>query len=168
MASYRPVLLMLLIVAGAASLVFGMLGGSSLEDAGWALFLVVCFTPLKGITYRRLGGARPYLTALLATFSWQAIGLPIDLDSFWVIMGASFAVSIVVDGVALVAMDAGPVLRCGFLAVYGSSLVHLLTIGFFVFMRATLLGLVLLAGGIALFLVPAFYTDLFQQPEADS
>jgi hypothetical protein len=168
MASFRPVLLMLLVVIDGAALVFAMLGGSSLEDAGWALFLIVCFSPVKGITYRRLGGRRPYPTAILATFSWQAVGLPIDLDSFALIMAASFAVSILVDFVALVAMDAGPVRRCLFLAIYGSLLVHLLTMGFFVFMRSVAIGLVLLAGGVGLFLGPAFYTDLFQHPQTDA
>jgi hypothetical protein len=90
------------------------------------------------------------------------VGLPIDLDSFWVIIGASFLVSIAIDLVALVALAAGPVRRCWFLAAYGSLLVHLLTVGFFVFQRNVALGLALLAGGVALFLVPAFYTDLFE------
>lgn len=165
MASFRPVLLMLLVVADCAALVFAMLGGTSLEDAGWALFLIVCFTPVKGVTYRRLGGRNPYAAALLATLSWQAIGLPIDLDSFWIIMSASFAVSLVIDMLALVAVNAAPVLRCVFLALYGSLIVHLLTIGFFAFQRNLALGLVLLAGGVGLFLLPAFYTDLFRHPE---
>lgn len=165
MASFRPVLLMLLVVVDCAALVFAMLGGTSLEDAGWALFLIACFVPVKGVTYRRLGGRNPYPAALLATVSWQAIGLPIDLDSFWIIMGASFAVSLVIDILALVAVNAAPVLRCLFLALYGSLIVHLLTIGFFAFQRNIVLGLVLLAGGVGLFLLPAFYADLFRHPE---
>ena len=120
MASFSPVVLMLLVVIDGAALLFAMLGGSSWEDAGWALFLIACFTPVKGITYRRLGGRKPYATALLSTFSWQAVGLPIDLDSFWAIMGASVLVSFVVDFLALVAMNAAPtVARCLFLGLYG-------------------------------------------------
>ena len=168
MASLRPVLLMLLVVADGAALVFAMLGGSSWDDPGWALFLIACFTPVKGITYRRLGGRKPYATALLATFSWQAIGLPIDLDSFWTIMGASFLVSLAVDFLALIAMDAAPtVARCLFLGLYGTLIVHFLTIGFFTFQRNIALGLALLAIGVGSFLLPAFYTDLFTEPRRD-
>lgn len=169
MASLRSVLVMLLVVIDGAALVFAMLGGSSREDAGWALFLIACFTPVKGISYRRLGANKPYASALLATFSWQAIGLPIDLDSFWVIMGASLLVSIVVDFLALIAMGAAPtVARCLFLGLYGSLIVHFLTIGFFTFQRNIVLGLALLAAGVGLFLLPAFYTDLFTRLERDS
>ena len=169
MASLRPLLLMLLVVADGAALVFAMLRGSSWDDAGWALFLIACFTPVKGITYRRLGGKKPYVTALLATFSWQAIGLPLDLDSFWTIMGASFLVSLALDFLALMAMDAAPtVARCLFLGLYGSSIVHFLTIGFFTFQRNIALGLALLAIGVGSFLLPAFYTDLFTEPHRDS
>ena len=168
MGSFRPVLLMLLVVLDGAAIVFAMLGGSSLEDAGWALFLVACFTPVKGVTYRRLGGRQPYLAALLATFSWQALGLPIDLDSFWIIMGASFVVSLLVDTLSLIAMSTAQVVRCLFLALYGSLIVHFLTIGFFAFQRNLPLGLTLLAAGVGLFLLPAFYTDLFKPPEQES
>lgn len=162
MTSPRTVLLMLLVVIDCAALVFFMLGDSVWEDAGWALFLIVVFTPVKGITYRRLGGRNPYTSALLATASWQAIGLPIDLDSFWVIMGASFLVSLIVDFLSLVALNAAPVLaRYVFLALYGSFVVHFLTGGFFTFMRNFLLGLPLLIVGAGMFLLPAFYTDLF-------
>ena len=165
MASLRPVVLMLLVVIDGAALVFTMLGGASWEDAGWALFLIACFTPVKGITYRRLGGRKPYATALLSTFSWQAIGLPIDLETFWGIMGASVLVSFVVDFLALVAMDAAPtVARCLFLGLYGSLIVHFLTIGFFTFQRNFVLGLMLLVVGAGSFLLPAFYTDLFTEP----
>ncbi len=168
MASLRPVVLMLLVVIDGAALVFAMLGGSSWEDAGWALFLIACFTPVKGITYRRLGARKPYATAVLATFSWQAIGLPLDLESFWVIMGASFLVSFVVDFLVLVALDAAPtVARCLFLGLYGSSIVHFLTVGFFMFQRNLGLGLALLAVGVGSFLLPAFYTDLFTEPRSD-
>lgn len=168
MASLRPVVLMLLVVIDGAALVFAMLGGSSWEDAGWALFLIACFTPVKGITYRRLGARKPYATAVLATFSWQAIGLPLDLESFWIIMGASFLVSFVVDFLVLVALDAAPtVARCLFLGLYGSSIVHFLTVGFFMFQRNLGLGLALLAVGVGSFLLPAFYTDLFTEPRSD-
>lgn len=167
-AAFRPVLLMFLVVVDGAALVFAMLEGSSWEDAGWALFLLVVFTPVKGITYRRLGGRNPYQAAFLANVSWQAIGLPIDLDSFWVIMGASFAVSIVVDLVALLALGSAPnVERCLFLAIYGSLIVHCLTAGFFVFQRNAPLGIAVLAVGVGLFLLPAFYADLFTA-DADS
>lgn len=169
MTSVRPLLVMFLVVIDLTALVFAMLGGSSWQDAGWALFLLGVFTPVKGITYRRLGGRNPYQAAVLANFSWQAIGLPIDLDSFWVIMGASFAVSVVVDLVALLAMGAAPnVERCSFLALYGSLIVHLLTGGFFIFQREVALGLAVLAVGVGLFLVPAFYTDLFVHSQGDS
>lgn len=167
MASLRSLVLMLLVVIDGAALVFAMLGGSSWEDAGRALFLIACFTPVKGITYRRLGGRKPYATALLSTFSWQAIGLPIDLESFWAIMGASLVVSFVVDFLALVAMDAAPtVARCVFLGLYGSLIVHFLTVGYFTFtvQRNVPLGLALLAVGVGSFLLPAFYTDLFTEP----
>ncbi len=168
MTGFRPVFLMLLVVMDGAALVFAMLGDSSWQDAGFALFLIAAFTPVKGITYRRLGGNNPYQAALLATFSWQAIGLAIDLDSFWVVMGASFVVSTGADSLALLAMETGPAIRCLFLALYGSLLVHFLIVGFFVFQRNPAFGLGLLAVGVGLFLLPAFYTDLFTQPQSDN
>ena len=171
MASLRPVVLMLLVVIDGAALVFAMLGGSSWEDAGSALFLIACFASVRGITYRRLGGRKPYATALLSTFSWQAIGLPIDLDPSWALMGTSFLVSLVVDFLALIAMNAAPtVARCLFLGLYGSLIVHFLTVGFWVFtvQRNIALGLALLAIGVGSFLLPAFYTDLFTEPQRDS
>jgi hypothetical protein len=168
MTGFRPVFLMLLVVMDGAAVVFAMLGGSSWEDVGFAVFLIAVLTPVKGITYRRLGGRNPYRAAALATFSWQAIGLSIDLDSFWIVMGASFAVAIVVDLLALLAMDTGPATRCFFLALYGGFLVHFLIVGFFVFQRNAAFGLGLLAVGVALFLLPAFYTDLFPEPQSET
>ena len=55
MTTYRPLLMMFLVVIVAASFVFFVLGDPSWADAGWALFLVVLWSPVKGVTYRRLG-----------------------------------------------------------------------------------------------------------------
>ena len=154
--------MLMLVVLAAASFVFFLLGEPSWEDFGWATFLIVMFTPMKGITYRRLGGRRPYQAALLSTASWQAIGLPIDLDRFWVIIGASFIVAFIVDFIALLANATGPnPVRNLFLGAYGSIMTHALMIGFFWFQRNALAGAVVLFVGVGLFMLPAFYADRF-------
>ncbi len=164
MTTYRPLLLMLLVVIVAASLVFFLLGEPSWADAGWALFLVVLWSPVKGVTYRRLGGKLPYLGALLGSISWQAVGLPIDLDSFWVIMGVSFLVGVAIETLALAATGAAPnFARCLFLALYGSLIVHLIQVGWFASQRSVALGVPFLLAGIFLFFTPAFYADRFAQ-----
>lgn len=153
---------MLLVVIVAASLVFFLLGESSWPDAGWALFLVVLWSPVKGVTYRRLGGRYPYLGALVGSIAWQAVGLPIDLDSFWVIMGVSFLAAIVIETLALAAIGTAPnFARCFFLALYGSLVVHLIQVGWFTSQRNLALGLPFLLSGIFVFFVPAFYADRF-------
>lgn len=162
MSELRPVFVMLLVVANVASAVFCLLGASSWSDVGFASGMVVAFTPIKGVTYRRLGGVRPFLSALVATFTWQVVGLPIDLDTFWLIIAASFVASFLVDTVALLAMAtlAAP-LRSVLLALYGASMVHLLIAGFVLFYRSAALGLPMLFLGSGLFLLPAFFSDRF-------
>ena len=164
MRALRPLLLMMLVVAAAASLVFWLLGEPLLEDAGWALFLIVMWTPVKGITYRRLRGRRSYAGALLGSVVWQSVGLPIDLDSFWVILGVSFLVGTVVETVALAAVGTAEApKRCLFLAVFGNLVVHLIQTGFFAFHRSVALGLPFLIVGVSLFFLPAFYADRFAE-----
>jgi len=158
----RPVLIMILVVMVAASLVFFMLGEPSLPDVGWALFLVVLWTPVKGISYRRLGGKKSYLGALVGSVAWQALGLPLDLDSWWLIFGVSFVVSVAIETLALAAVGTASALkRCLFLAVFGSLIVHLIQVGWFASHRSLALGLPFLILGIALFILPAFYADRF-------
>ena len=164
MTTYRPLLRMFLVVIVAASFVFFLLGESSWADAGWALFLVVLWSPVKGVTYRRLGGRLPYLGALLGSISWQAVGLPIDLDSFWVIMGVSFLAGVAIETLALAATGTAPnFTRCLFLALYGNLIVHFLQIGWFTSQRNLALGVPFVLVGIVLFFIPAFYADHFTQ-----
>jgi len=154
----------LLVLVDVTALILLTRGGSSWTDALLALFLVAVFTPVKGITYRRLGARLPFATALVATASWQLVGLPIDLDTFSAIMTASFVASLAVDFVALVAMESAPTLaRCAFLALYGSAIVHLFTLGFFLFPRSPGIGAPIFVLGAAMFLVPAFYADRFAE-----
>ena len=155
-------LLFPLIIIDVVAVVFFVLGEPSWGDAGWALFLVALFTPAKGLTYRRVGGARPYLTAFIATTSWQAVGLPIGLDSFWNIISASFIASVFVDWFVIKVMRCVRTIKlCLLLAVYASLIVHLVTVGFFLFYRNPYLGVALFVFGTVLFFVPVFYADKF-------
>ncbi len=164
MTTYRQLLMMFLVVIVAASFVFFLLGEPSWADAGWALFLVVIWSPVKGVTYRRLGGRLPYLGALLGSISWQAVGLPIDLDSFWLIMGVSFLAGVAIETLALGATGTAPnFARCLFLALYGNLIVHLIQVGWFASQRSLAIGVPFLLAGIFVFFIPAFYADYFAQ-----
>ena len=92
------------------------------------------------------------------------MGLPIDLDSFWVVMGVSFLAGVVVETLALAATGTAPnFARCSFLALYGSLIVHLIQVGWFALQRSLVLGAPFLLAGIILFFIPAFYADRFAQ-----
>lgn len=158
----RPTLAAVIVVIDAAALALCLQGASSWSDAGWASFLVLLFAPLKGVTYRRLGGRLPYASAIVATVTWQLVGLPIDLDGFWTLIAASFAVSLGVDVLVLGALGTGrtwPAIV--FLGVHGSLMVHLFTMGFFVMQRTPRTGIPMLVLATVLFLLPAFFADRF-------
>jgi len=71
-------------------------------------------------------------------------------------MGVSFLVSAAIETLALAAMGtATSWRRCLFLAIYGSLVVHLLTVGWFASHRSLALGIPFLLAGIALFHLPA-------------
>lgn len=152
----------LLVLVDAAALVFLLAGEPQALDFAYAMFLTILFTPVKGVTYRRLGGRIPFWSALVGTASWQLVGLPIDLDGFRTLMTASFAVSIVVDSIALVGMRTMTTSTGSFaLALLGSTIVHLFTLGFFTFQRQPSYGVPILLVGTVLFLLPAFFADRF-------
>jgi hypothetical protein len=150
-----------LAIGGAVSmgLALFVLTKFSWESLGMALFLIVIWTPLKGLLYRRLGGRKPYQSALLANASSELAGLPFTLAiGFWPLMGVSFVISAAIESVALVAMrTAKSVGRSVAIATYGSAVVHLITAGFFVSQRNLTLGLPLIVVGILLFHLPAIF-----------
>ncbi len=151
-----------LIAIDVAALILLLLGEPDGMDILYASFLVLLFTPVKGVTYRRLGGRRPFLSALAGTISWQIIGLPIYLDGFWPLIVMSFGVSLVVDAVALIGMRTVDSLAGSLaLAVIGSAIVHLFTTGFFLFQRQPSVGVPVFVAGTVLFLFPVFYADRF-------
>jgi hypothetical protein len=131
--------------------------GPTWQGLGMAVFLILIWTPLKGLVYRRLEAARPYEGALAANASSELAGLPFHLAlSFWPLMGVSFLVSAAIETLALAAVgSASSWRRCLFLAVYGSLVVHLMTVGWFASHRSLALGIPFLLAGIALFHLPA-------------
>jgi hypothetical protein len=157
----RKLSLALLLAAVAGALAAYIHEGPSWESLGMALLLINVFTPIKGVLYRRLGGMRPYASAFAANASSQLSGLPFHLAlSFWPKIGASFAISGLIEIFTLVAMGtATSFKRSVLLAFYGSLVVHLITAGFFASQRSLLIGLPFIAAGIVLFHVPTFFPD---------
>jgi hypothetical protein len=131
--------------------------GPTWRGLGMAVFLILLWTPLKGLIYRRLEASKPYEGALAANASSEIAGLPFHLGlSFWPLMGVSFLVSAAIETLALAAMgSATSWRRCLFLATYGSLVVHLMTVGWFAAQRSLTLGIAFLLAGIALFHLPA-------------
>jgi hypothetical protein len=153
----RKLVLLILLI-----LVIGALGlyvreGPTYRGLLMALFLIVIWTPVKGLVYRRLEGLKPYQSALAANASSELAGLPFHLAlSFWPLMGTSFLVSATIETLALAAMgSASSWLRCFYLAFYGSLVVHLLTVGWFASHRNLALGIPFVIAGIVLFHLPA-------------
>ena len=150
-------LLLVLLVFALALYVYQGQEGPSWAGLGMAVFLILIWTPLKGLIYRRLEGAKPYESALAANASSELAGLPVHLAlSFWPLMGTSFLVSALLETLALAAMGtATSWKRCLFLAFYGSLVVHLMTAGWFASQRSLALGVPFLIAGIVLFHLPA-------------
>ncbi len=153
----RKLVLIVLLVLLVGALAFYVLEGPTWTGLGIALFLIVIWAPVKGLIYRRLEGVRPYESALAANASSELAGLPVHLAlSFWPLMGVSFLVSAAIETLALAAMgSATSWRRCLFLAVYGSLVVHLMTVGWFASQRSLALGIPFVLAGIVLFHLPA-------------
>lgn len=150
------ILLVLLVVALALYVYEGQ-EGPTWAGLGMVVFLVLIWTPVKGLIYRRLEGAKPYESAFAANVSSELAGLPIHLAlSFWPLMGVSFFLSASIETLALAAMgSATSWRRCFFLAFYGSLVVHLMTVGWFASDRSLAVGIPFLLAGIVLFHLPA-------------
>lgn len=152
-------LLMILVLLVCALAVYVNQGeeGPGWEGLGMALFLILIWTPVKGLTYRRLEAARPYESALAANASSELAGLPVHLAlSFWPLIGVSFLVSAAIETFSLAAMgSATSWRRCLFLAFYGSLVVHLMAAGWLASHRSLALGIPVLLVGIVLFHLPA-------------
>lgn len=156
-ATSRKLALLLLLVLLVGALAFYVVEGPTWTGLGTAVLLVLLWTPVKGLIYRRLEGAKPYESALAANASSELAGLPFHLAlSFWPLMGTSFVVSALLETLALVAIGTAPSLRRSlFLAFYGSLVVHLMTVGWFASQRNLALGIAFLLAGIGLFHLPA-------------
>jgi hypothetical protein len=150
------ILLSLLVVALGLYVQEGR-GGPTWEGLGMAVFLIVIWTPVKGLLYRRLEAVRPYESAFAANTSSELAGLPFHLAlSFWPLMGVSFLVSAAIETLALAAIgSASTFRRCLFLSFYGSLVVHLMTVGWFASHRSLALGVPFLLAGIVLFHLPS-------------
>ena len=156
-ATTRKLVLLMLLVLLVIALAFYLQEGPTWSGLGMAVFLVLIWTPVKGLLYRRLEGGRPYESALAANASSELAGLPFHLAlSFWPLMGVSFLVSASIETLALAAMgSASSWRRCLFLAFYGSLVVHLMTVGWFASHRSLALGIPFLIAGVVLFHLPA-------------
>jgi hypothetical protein len=161
-AETRKLLLVILLALGIAALALYVREGPTWRGLGMALFLILIWTPLKGLLYRRLSAVRPYESALAANAASELSGLPVHLGfSFWPLMGASFLISAAIESLALAAMGSAPSFRrCVFLAFYGSLVVHLMTAGWFVSQRSLALGIFLVVVGVVLFHLPAHSSSL--------
>ena len=114
-----------------------------LEEPSWrslamASLLIVLFVPIKGLVYRRLGGRRPYFSALVANAASLVAGLPFHFDiSLLPHIGVSFLAASAIETFALVGFGTMPTFRRSLLlAVYGSLVVHLISAGFFLSFRS--------------------------------
>ena len=153
----RKLFLAALLLIVLFALAFYLREGPTWSSLGMALFLIVIWTPIKGLVYRRLQAARPYESALAANAASELSGLPVHLAlPFWPLMGVSFLVSAAIETLALAALRTAPSFRrCLFLAFYGSLMVHLMTVGWFASQRNLAIGVPFLLAGIALFHLPA-------------
>ena len=156
-ATTRKLVLVLLLSLLVFALGLYLQEGPTWQGLGMAVFLILIWTPLKGLVYRRLEASKPYEGALAANASSELAGLPIHLGlSFWPLMGVSFLVSAAIETLALAAVgSATSWRRCLFLAIYGSLVVHLMTVGWFAAHRSLALGIPFLLAGIVLFHLPA-------------
>ena len=153
----RKLVLVVLLFLLVGALALYVLEGPTWGGLGMAICLILIWTPVKGLVYRRLEGAKPYESALAANASSEIAGLPFHLAlSFWPLMGVSFLVSASIETLAIAAFGtASSWRRCLFLAFYGSLVVHLLTVGWFAAHRSLALGIPFVLAGIALFHLPA-------------
>jgi hypothetical protein len=156
-ATARKLALLVLLVLLVGALALYVREGPTWQGLGTAVFLVLIWTPVKGLLYRRLDGARPYESALAANASSEFAGVPFHLPlSFWPLMGASFLISAAIETLALVALGTARSLRRSLLlAFYGSLVVHLMSVGWFASHRSLALGIPFLLAGIVLFHLPA-------------
>ncbi|MGH9323495.1 MAG: hypothetical protein ACRD3V_26880 [Vicinamibacteria bacterium] len=156
-ATARKLILVALLGIEVAALSFYVLDEPSWTGLAMAFLLILIWTPVKGLLYRRLEGVRPYESALAANAASEIAGLPVHLGlSFWPLMGASFLVSAAIKTLALVVMGtAASLTRCLALAIYGSLVVHLLTAGWFASHRSLALGITFLVVGVVLFHLPS-------------
>ncbi|HJS73665.1 MAG TPA: hypothetical protein VJ921_05215 [Vicinamibacteria bacterium] len=153
----RKLVLVILLALLVGALGLYVLEGPTWRGLGMALVLILIWTPVKGLVYRRLEASRPYESALAANASSELAGLPFHLAlSFWPLMGVSFLVSASIETLAIAAMGtASSWRRCLFLAFYGSLVVHLMTAGWFASQRSLALGIPFVLAGILLFHLPA-------------
>ncbi len=156
-ATTRKLVLLILLVLLVIALALYLHEGPTWAGLGMAVFLVLIWTPVKGLIYRRLEGTKPYESALAANAASMLAGLPFHLAlSFWPLMGTSFVVSATIETLVLAAVGTGASFRrCLFLAFYGSLVVHLMTVGWFASQRSLALGIPFLIAGIVLFHLPA-------------
>jgi hypothetical protein len=86
----RKLVLLVLLVLLVFALALYVQEGPTWRSLGMALFLILIWTPLKGLLYRRLEAARPYESARAANASSELAGLPVHLGLRSALMGASF------------------------------------------------------------------------------
>jgi hypothetical protein len=156
----RKIVLLVLLLLLLGALALYLREGPTWMGLGTAVILIVIWTPVKGLVYRRLLAARPYESALAANASSELAGLPFHLAlSFWPLLGASFVISASIETLALAAMGTAPSWRRTlFLAFYGSLVAHLMTAGWFAGQRSLALGIPLALAGIVLLHLPALIT----------
>jgi hypothetical protein len=167
----RKLALAVLLLVVASALVAFVFEGPSGASLWMALFLIVVWTPVKGALYRRLGGLRPYPSALAANAASLIAGLPFHLDlAFWPKIGVSFVVSAALETLALAAIGtANGLRRCLFLGFYASFVVHLITAGWFASQRSPALGVPFIIAGILLFHLPTLFPDTWvSSPQPNS
>lgn len=166
----RKLVLVVLLAGIVAALAAYVLRGPRWQSLLTAAFLVVIWTPVKGLVYRRLSGARPYESALAANASSELIGLPFHLRlPFWPLMGVSFLVSSAVETLALLVMGTtATVKRALFVSYYAGFATHVITAGFFRAQRDLLVGVTLLVVGVALVHLPAFFPDEWLEEPSSS
>jgi hypothetical protein len=164
----RRLVLVVLLVAVIAALLTYLYQGPRLSSVALAGFLILIWMPVKGLVYRRLGGVKPYWSALAANGSSELTGLPFRLGlGFWPLMGTSFLVSALIETLALVVMGTAPSLKRSLvLAFYGSLVVHLITAGWFYAQRSPAVGVAFIVAGVALLHVPTFFPDEWIEPGA--
>ncbi len=135
-----------------------------IERPSWQLPLItvlwiLIWTPPKGALLRFMGGRRPNWSAFASNASSEllSLGFPLAALGFpWPALGISLALSVVVEGLVLVAMATGRVKACFIMALYVNVFSHMVVMGGYLWADHRLAAAAVILASFLLFILPIF------------